>query len=201
MFTRMKEGLLNAARGPHALRVLAGVSFIESSIVPVPPDVMLIPMVLANRKRAFVIAGVCTLASVLGGMAGYAIGHFAWDLIGLPLLSMFYGAAGVEERFAEFEARIQAFGFWPHFAAVFGAGITPFPYKVITISSGALNIGLTAFMTASVLSRGFRFFAEATLLYFIGDRAAQFIEERFGLIMSAFFGLLVVGLIALRFLH
>lgn len=201
MFTRMKERLLTTARGPHALRALAAISFIESSIFPIPPDVMLIPMVLADRKRAFLIAFVCTAASVVGGLAGYAIGHFAWHQVGLPLLSLLYGEAGVLEKFATFEARVQAYGFGPHFLAVFGAGITPFPYKVITIASGALNIGLAAFISASVASRSLRFFLEAAVLYFIGDRGRDFIERRFGLIISVFFGLLVVGLIALRFLH
>lgn len=201
MFTRMKENLLAAARGPHALRALAAISFIESSVFPIPPDVMLIPMVIAHRKRAFVIAAVATVGSVVGGMFGYAIGYFAWQTIGLPLLGLFYGETGVLEKFAEFEARVQAYGFGPHFLAVFGAGLTPFPYKVITIASGALNIGLPAFVSASILSRGIRFFAEAALLYAVGDGARDFIERRFGMIVSGFFVLLVVGFVALRFMH
>jgi membrane protein YqaA with SNARE-associated domain len=200
MFTRMKEGLLAAARGPHALRALAGVSFVESSIFPIPPDVMLVPMVLADRKRAFVIAGVCTLASVLGGLFGFAIGYFGWKVVGLPLLSLSFGQDDVVARFAELEARIEGFGYWPQFLGVFGAGLTPFPYKIITIASGALNVGLPAFLTASVLSRGMRFFSEAALIYLVGERARDVIEKRFGLILTAFFALVVAGYVGLRLL-
>jgi membrane protein YqaA with SNARE-associated domain len=200
MFTRLKEGLLAAARGPHALRALAGVSFIESSVFPIPPDIMLVPMVLADRRRAFVIAGVCTLASVLGGLAGFAIGYFAWQILGLPLLSVFFGLDDVVARFAELEARIEGFGFWPQFLGVFGAGLTPFPYKIITIASGALNVGLPAFVIASVLSRGMRFFAEAALIYLIGERARSVIERRFGLILSAFYLVVVASYVALLML-
>ncbi len=200
MFTRLKEGLLAAARGPHALRALAGVSFIESSVFPIPPDIMLVPMVLADRKRAFVIAGVCTIASVLGGLAGYLIGAFAWAAVGQPLLSLFFGAEETQARFVALEAQIQAFGFWPHFLAVFGAGITPFPYKIVTISSGALNIGLAAFLSASVLSRGVRFFAEAAVLYYIGESARGLVERRFGVLLTVFFLLVVGGFVAVRLL-
>jgi membrane protein YqaA with SNARE-associated domain len=200
MFTRLKEGLLAAARGPHALRALAGVSFIESSVFPIPPDIMLVPMVLADRRRAFVIAGVCTLASVLGGLAGFAIGYFAWQILGLPLLSVFFGLDDVVARFAELEARIEGFGFWPQFLGVFGAGLTPFPYKIITIASGALNVGLPAFVIASVFSRGMRFFAEAALIYLIGERARSVIERRFGLILSAFYLVVVASYVALLML-
>lgn len=197
MFTRLKEGLLAAARGPHALRAIAGVSFIESSVFPIPPDIMLVPMVLADRRRAFVIAGVCTLASVLGGLAGYLIGAFAWAAVGQPLLSLFFGAEETAARFVALEAQIQSYGFWPHFLAVFGAGVTPFPYKIVTICSGALNIGLPAFISASVISRGIRFFAEAAVLYFIGESARGVVEKRFGVILTVFFLLIVGGYAAL----
>jgi membrane protein YqaA with SNARE-associated domain len=200
MFTRLKENLLAAARGPHALRALAGVSFIESSVFPVPPDIMLVPMVLADRKRAFVIAGVCTIASVLGGLLGYLIGAFAWAAVGQPLLALFFGAEQTQTQFAALEARIQSFGFWPHFLAVFGAGITPFPYKIVTISSGALNIGLAAFLSASVLSRGLRFFAEAAVLYYIGESARGLVERRFGVLLTLFFLAVVGGFIAVKLL-
>ncbi len=189
----MKDRLLAAARGPHALRGLAVVSFIESSVFPIPPDVMLIPMVLADRKRAWLIAGVCTVASVLGGVAGYAIGLFAFESVGRPILE----TLGKMDSYAEFQAFFERWDF----LAVFGAGLTPFPYKVITISSGAFHINFAAFMAASVLSRGLRFFAEAGLLYLVGERARGFIERRFGLILTGFFALLIASFVALRLLH
>lgn len=197
MFTRMKERLLEAARGPHALRALAVVSFIESSIFPIPPDVMLIPMVLADRKRAILIATVCTIASVLGGLAGYGIGYFAFEALGQPLLSL-YGKA---DLFESFKGKVQAMGFGPHFLATLGAAVTPFPYKVLTISAGALQLSLAAFIIASVIGRGLRFYAEAIMLSLLGARASAFIEQRFGLILTVFFVLLVAGFVALRLMH
>jgi membrane protein YqaA with SNARE-associated domain len=197
----MKESLLATARGPNALRALAFISFIESSVFPLPPDIMLAPMVLANRQRWALIAFVCTIASVIGGLAGYAIGFFAWRELGMPLLSFFYGAEGVNERFLEFQSRVLELGFWPQFLGVFGAGVTPFPYKVITIASGTLSVPLHAFVIASILSRGIRFFGVALVLYVIGESARDVIEKRFGLIMTAFFLLIVAGFVALRVLH
>lgn len=202
MFTRLKKGLIAAAKGPHAVRALAAVAFFESWVFPVPPDVMLVPMVLAHRERGrpFMIATVCTLASVLGGLTGYLIGLFGWELIGLPLLSAFYGREQVVAEFVALEAKIQAFGFWPHFLAVFGAGLTPFPYKIVTISSGALNIGLPAFIAASVISRALRFYAEAYVLAIIGDKARKTVEKRFGMILTLFFLLVVAGYLGIQFL-
>jgi membrane protein YqaA with SNARE-associated domain len=204
MFNRLKKGLLAAAKGPHAVRALAGVAFLESWVFPVPPDIMLGPMVLAHRGlgRALMIAAVCTTASVLGGLTGYLIGLFGWEFLGLPLLSAFYGREAVVQEFAALEARIQAFGFWPHFLAVFGFGIVPFfPYKIITISSGALNIGLPAFIAASVSSRAIRFFGEAIVLAFLGDKARKLVEKRFGVILTLFFLLLVAGYAGVQFLQ
>jgi membrane protein YqaA with SNARE-associated domain len=202
MFNRLKKSLLAAAKGPHAMRALAGVAFFESWVFPVPPDIMLAPMVLANRRRALLIAAVCTIASVAGGLTGYLIGAFGWELVGLPLLSAFYGRDVVVEEFAALEARIQAFGFWPHFLAVFGFGIVPFfPYKIITISSGALNIGLPAFIAASASSRAIRFFGVAIVLAFVGDQARGLVEKRFGLILTAIFLLVLAGYAGVLFLQ
>jgi membrane protein YqaA with SNARE-associated domain len=198
MFTRLKEGLLAAARGPHALRALAGVSFMESSFFPIPPDIMLVPMVLADRRRAFVIAGVCTIASVAGGLAGYAVGYYGWELVGRPLLALFYGEEEISTRLSQLRGLIDDVGLIGQFLGVSFAGLTPFPYKIMTIASGTLQVGLPVFIVASAFSRGLRFFAEAGLLYLVGEGARGVIERRYGLIMTLFFVLLALGVYAVK---
>ncbi len=175
-----------------ALAVLCVVSFIESSVFPIPPDVLLIPMILAARDKAWLIAGACTLASVLGGMLGYAIGYFFYAGVGEPVLA-FYGYL---ERFEAFAEAYNAWGAW----IVAGAGFTPFPYKVITIASGVTQLDLGTFTLASVVSRGGRFFLAAALLWWFGQPIRRFIETHLPLLAWLFFALLLGGFLALRFL-
>jgi membrane protein YqaA with SNARE-associated domain len=176
----------------HAMKALFGVSFIESSVFPIPPDVMLMPMVLANRNRAWAIALVCTIASVLGGMAGYAIGFFLWETIGQPVLD-FYGKL---DRFHEFQGMYNEAGAW----IVFFAGVTPFPYKVITIASGVTQLDIAVFTAASVAARGLRFFLVAGLLWYFGPPIRAFIERRLGILFVLFCVLLVGGFVAARYM-
>ena len=180
------------AAAPYALWMLALVAFVESSVFPIPPDVLLIPMVLAMRERAWLIAGLCTVASVAGGFLGYAIGALLFEAIGQPILE-FYGYL---ERFAEFQARYTEWGGW----IVFGAGLTPFPYKVITIASGVTELNLTTFVIASALSRGLRFFLVAALLWHFGEPIRRFIERNLGWLTVLFFALLLGGFLVLRLL-
>ena len=175
----------------HATWALAGVSFIESSVFPIPPDVLLIPMVLADRARAFRIAFVCTVASVAGGLLGYGIGLFLYEEIGKPVLD-FYGYA---PEFAEFQATYNTWGAW----AVFSAGVTPFPYKVITILSGVTGLDVVVFSVASILSRGIRFYVVAWLLWRFGPPIKDFIERRLHLLFWIFCALLVGGFILVKF--
>jgi len=189
---RLYEWTMRQAAGPHALWVLAVVSFVESSVFPIPPDVLMIPMILAAPRRAFLIAGVCTAASVAGGLAGYAIGALAWEQLGRPILA----ALGKEEAMAAFSGRFNDAGFW----AVLIAGLTPFPYKVITIMSGWTGMPLMTFMATSVLARGLRFFIVATLLWKFGAPIRGFIERRFGLLSILFVVLLLGGFVLVRFL-
>ncbi len=188
----MKSRLLDLARGKQAYPALAIVAFIESSVFPIPPDVMIIPMVLADRKKAWVIATIGTLASVAGGILGYMIGAFAWDTIGQPLLDLY----GKQDSFETFRAWFEEYGF----LTVFGAGLTPFPYKVITIASGFSHINLGIFMIASVIARGGRFFMVAALVRLLGDRAQDLIEQHFALLVSAIFGVVILGFVALKFI-
>jgi membrane protein YqaA with SNARE-associated domain len=176
----------------HASWALGTVSFIESSIFPIPPDALLIPMVLADRRKAWFYATLCTVTSVIGGVAGYLIGLLLFDSIGKPLLDLY----GYGEKFSEFAGRYNEWGAW----IVFFAGVTPFPYKVITIASGVTHLDIWVFMIASVLARGARFFAVAALLYVYGPPIRDFIERRLGLVATVSFALLLGGFLLVRIL-
>ena len=183
---------MRQAESPRALWVLAAVAFIESSVFPVPPDVLMIPMVLAAPRRAWLIALVATVASVLGGILGYAIGAFAFDAVGQPILA----SLGKEDAAAEFSDRFNDFGFW----AVLIAGLTPFPYKVITIMSGFTGMPFGVFLGTSILARGARFALVAALLGWLGAPARVFIEKHLGVLTVAFVALLAAGFYVLRYL-
>jgi membrane protein YqaA with SNARE-associated domain len=183
---------MSLADHPRALWVLAIVSFVESSVFPIPPDVLMIPMILARPSRAFVIAGVAMVASVLGGLLGYAIGAFAFDAIGQPILA----ALGKTDLAAEFNTRFNDLGFWP----VLIAGLTPFPYKVITIMSGWSSMPLGTFIVTSIVARGLRFFIVASLLWYFGAPVRDFIEKRLGLMFTLFIVVLLGGFYAIKFM-
>ncbi len=192
MIRRLYDWTLSWAAHPRALWVLAIVSFVESSVFPIPPDILLIPMILAAPRRAWLIAGICTAASVAGGMLGYAIGYFAWESLGQPILE----ALGKGDSFEGFRTRYNDWGAW----AVLIAGVTPFPYKVITILSGATQLSLPVFIVASVVARGLRFFLVAALLWKFGPPIRDFIERRLGLVFTVFLACLLGAFVLLRFL-
>lgn len=192
MLRRLYDWTMSLASHPHALWVLAIVAFIESSVFPIPPDVLMIPMIIARPSRAFVIAGVATAASVLGGMLGYWIGAGLFETVGRPVLE-FYGK---DAYFGEFAARYNEWGAW----AVLVAGVTPFPYKVITILSGTTGLSLPVFIVASIVARGLRFFVVATLLWKFGPPVREFIEKRLGLMFILFCVLLIGGFLLVPYL-
>ena len=192
MLRRLYDWTMGLAGHRQATPALAAVSFIESSVFPIPPDIMLIPMVLADRAKAFRIALVCTLASVLGGLLGYAIGVFLFEEVGRPMLE-FYGYG---PKFDVFQAKYNDWGAW----AVFIAGVTPFPYKVITILSGVTSLNLAVFFVASLAARGLRFFIVAALLWKFGTPIRDFIEKYLGILFVAFCGLLIGGFVLIKFL-
>ena len=173
-----------------ALLALAGISFLESSFFPIPPDILLIPLIIAAPTRAFLIAFVCTISSVAGGAFGYYIGAELFNAIGRPILE-FYGNVN---EFDEFKTRFNEQGHW----AVLFAGITPFPYKVITITSGVTELPFWNFMFWSTIARGFRFFMVATLLWYFGEPIRHFIEKRLGLVFTALLLMLVAGFAAIK---
>ena len=176
----------------RARPALVVIAFAESSVFPIPPDVLLIPMVLADRDRAFRLALICTVASVLGGCLGYAIGYFLFEAVGRPMLEFY----GYSEQFGRFQRNYNEHGAW--IVAFFG--LTPFPYKVITIASGVTHLDLLAFAVASLASRAARFYLVAALLWRFGTPIRGFIERYLGLLTLAFFVLLVAGFGAVKFL-
>ncbi|MCB8837384.1 YqaA family protein [Aurantimonas sp. VKM B-3413] len=192
MLRRLYDRVMSLAATRHAERALAAISFIESSVFPIPPDVLLIPMVIADRRNWLRLGLVCTLGSVLGAFLGYAIGAVFFDLVGQPILD-FYGAG---DKFAELGARYNAWGGW----AVLFAALTPFPYKVITIFSGVTGLNLVIFTLVSIVGRGARFLLIAWLLSLFGAPIQRFIERYLGLLFTAFMVLLIGGFLALRFL-
>lgn len=192
MLRGLYDWTLSLAQSRNALWALAAISFIESSVFPIPPDILLIPMILARPDRAFRIALVCTVASVLGGMLGYAIGAWLLEEVGKPVLA-FYGKL---DQFATLAARFNDYGFW----AVLFAGMTPFPYKVITIFSGATHLNLAIFTLASVVARGARFFLIAWLLHRYGEAIRDFIERRLGWVATGSILLLFGGFLAARYI-
>lgn len=181
---------LDLASRKNALCWLFAISFIESSFFPIPPDIMIIPMVLAAPEKAYKIAGIATLASVLGGYFGYMIGLYGFELIARPLLE-FYGYMA---QFDKFENYYHEYGAW----IVFGAGITPFPYKIITIASGAVQLNLVVFTVASILARGIRFYIIAWLLNRFGAPMKEFIEKNLNLLSILFLLLLIGGFAAVK---
>ena len=192
MLRGLYDWTMRLADHPRAMWALAVVAFVESSVFPIPPDVIMIPMILARPHRAWAIAGVALVASVVGGMLGYAIGALAYEQIGQPILE----SMGKAEAMQAFNTRFNDFGFW----AVLGAGITPFPYKVITIMSGWTGMPLGTFIATSILARGLRFFIVAALLWKFGAPIRDFIERRLGLMFTLFLVLLIGGFYVVRYL-
>ena len=192
MLRGLYDRTMRLAEGPRAMWALAAVAFVESSVFPIPPDALMIPMVIARPRRAWAIAAVATAASVAGGMAGYAIGAFAFDSVGQPILQ----ALGKADAMAAFNERFNGVGFW----AVLTAGVTPFPYKVITIMSGWTGMPLLTFVVTSIIARALRFFVVAGLLYAFGPPIREFIERRLALAFTAFVVLLAGGFVAVGYL-
>jgi membrane protein YqaA with SNARE-associated domain len=188
---RMYDWMMRQAAGPKAPHALAVVSFAESSFFPIPPDVMLIPMVLANRAKAWWYATLATISSVLGGIAGYAIGFFLFQTIGQPILR-FYGHAGSLDTI---KVWFNDWGVW----ILLVKGMTPFPYKVLTIAAGIAEMAIIPFIIASILARAMRFYLVAGLLYFYGEPIKAFIEKRLTLLTTLFVIALVGGFVAIKY--
>ncbi|TWS99855.1 YqaA family protein [Reyranella sp. CPCC 100927] len=192
MFRRLYDWVIALAGHRHAVPAMGAVSFLESSFFPIPPDVMLVPMVLANRAKAFRIALVCTIASVLGGLLGYAIGYYLFETLGAWVVRV-YGLQSARDGFL---AGFEQYGTW----IILIKGLTPIPYKLVTIASGAAHFDLFTFIWASILTRGARFFVIAALLWKFGEPVRHFIEKHLTLLTWIFLIALVGGFVAFRYL-
>jgi membrane protein YqaA with SNARE-associated domain len=189
---RLYDWCLASAYKPHALWIMGAISFAESSFFPVPPDIMLIPMALARPERAYVLAAWCTVTSVVGGMLGYAIGALLYDSVGTWLIQL-YGYGDGVERFREAYAQ---WGAW----IILLKGLTPIPYKIVTITSGFASYNFGLFVLFSLIARGARFFVLAFLLHRYGARAREIIEKRLGLWVTLGAAVVVLGLVAAVYL-
>ncbi len=192
MIRKIYAWVISLAESRHALWALAFIAFIESSVFPIPPDVLMIPMIIARPSRAWLIAGVALVASVLGGLLGYYIGYGLFESVGRPMLE-FYGK---DAYFDTFRERYNDWGAW----AVLVAGVTPFPYKVITILSGSTGLNLGVFIVASIVARGLRFFVLAALLWKFGAPIRDFIERRLGILFTLFVVILLGAFVLVKYL-
>jgi len=192
---RIYEWTLSLAERKLSGLWLALISFAEASFFPIPPDILLLPLCLGNLKKAFSFALICSVASVLGGLAGYAIGAFAWD--GLAPTFFEYVPGFTEEKFDRIQEWYAEWG-WP---LVFLAGFSPIPYKIFTIASGVLGMALAPFILASTVSRSARFFLVAALVSKFGEPMKEKIDKHFNLLALVFGLLLVGGFLALKLLR
>jgi membrane protein YqaA with SNARE-associated domain len=191
MLRRLYDWTMSLAGSRHAILALAGVAFAESSFFPIPPDVVLIPLILADRSRARLYALVCTVSSVVGGLFGYLIGALLYDSLGQWLISAYgYGQS--------MEAFRQAYAEWGAWIILI-KGMTPIPYKIVTIASGFAGYNLGLFILLSIITRGLRFFIVAELLRHYGEPIRAFVERRLTLVTTLFLLLVVAGFVVARY--
>jgi len=189
---RLYNWTLDKANHKNAKWYLSIISFAESSFFPIPPDLLLIPMALASKTKAIFYAFICTFSSVLGGILGYAIGYYFYNNLGIYIVEFYH----LENSFSVFEDYYKEFGI----LIVLGAGITPFPYKFITIASGVFGLNIFLFIIISIVGRGLRFYLIAILLYFFGEKIKLIIDKYFNFLTIVFFILLVGSVFIIRFL-
>jgi membrane protein YqaA with SNARE-associated domain len=192
MLQRLYRRVLALSAGPYAPWWLAAIAFAESSFFPIPPDVLLVPMALARPDRAWRLAAICTVGSVVGGVFGYLIGYALFDIVALPLLHAYH----YEAAFERFRQTYAEWGLW----VILIKGLTPIPYKIVTIASGAAGFNFPLFVGASIVTRGARFFLVATLLHYFGEPVRTFIERRLTLVTSLIALGVVFGFVVLKYL-
>ena len=193
LLRKLYDWTLEKSKDPKAPWFLAIISFSESSFFPIPPDIILIPMVIAKRAKAWFFAFICTISSVLGGVAGYLIGYFFYLTIGEFIIELY----SYQSEYSDFQSKYEG-DIWLWF--VFFAGLTPFPFKIITIASGALKINMISFIAIALVSRGLRFYLVATLLKFFGNYIKEYIDKYFNLFTFVFFILLIGGFIFFKYI-
>ena len=193
LLRKLYDWTLEKSKDPKAPWFLAILSFAESSFFPIPPDIILIPMVIAKRAKAWSFAVICTISSVLGCVAGYFIGYFFYLTIGEFIIELY----SYQNEYSDFKSKYEG-EIWLWF--VFFAGLTPFPFKIITIASGALKINIISFITIALVSRVLRFYLVATLLKFFGNYIKEYIDKYFNLFTFVFFILLIGGFIFFKYI-
>ena len=193
LLRKLYDWTLEKSKDPKAPWFLAIISFSESSFFPIPPDIILIPMVIAKRAKAWFFAFICTISSVLGGVAGYLIGYFFYLTIGEFIIELY----SYQSEYSDFQSKYEG-DIWLWF--VFFAGLTPFPFKIITIASGVLKINMISFIAIALVSRGLRFYLVATLLKFFGNYIKEHIDKYFNLFTFVFFILLIGGFIFFKYI-
>lgn len=192
LLRRLYDWAIDAAHKPHAMWTMGTIAFAESSFFPIPPDVMLIPMALARPERAYLMAAWCTAASVLGGLVGYAIGALLYDSVGAWLIHLY----GYGDKVEQFRA---AYAQWGALIILL-KGLTPIPFKIVTITSGFAGYNLALFVLFSIITRGARFFLLAFLLHRYGEQARHIIEKRLGLWVTIGAAVIILGIVAALYL-
>ena len=181
---------IKKAEHKYSSLVLGIVAFTESSFFPIPPDILLIPMIIAKRTKAWMYAFICTFSSILGGLLGYAIGYFFYNSLGVLIIEAYH----LSNSFNEFESYYNEYGI----LIVLGAGFTPFPFKFITIASGVFNLNILLFIITSIIARGLRFYLLASLLFVFGEKIKIFIDKYFNSLAILFFILLVGSVLLIK---
>ncbi len=189
---RYYDWILKSANRPQAVWILCLISFAESSVFPLPPDLLLIPMILANRDQAWRLAFLATFSSVAGGLLGYTIGYYLYSGLGVWVIETYHLA----DAFTKFHQGFAEWGFW----IIVLKGLTPIPYKLVTIASGVAQFDLKIFIGASFIARAFRFYLLAGLLWWCGPWARQWIEQYLGLFLTATLGIIILGFVIVKFL-
>jgi membrane protein YqaA with SNARE-associated domain len=192
MMKRLFDRIMVLSAGKHAMWLLAVVSFTEASFFPIPPDPILAAIVLARRERAWIAALVCTAASVMGGLFGYAIGYGLYEAIGAPVIAFY----NMQEAFHAFQLRFDEWGGW----IIVAKGLTPIPFKLVTIASGVAHLNLSTFVIACILTRGLRFLAVAALFYAFGPQARAMIDKHFTTMMVLGTILVILGFVAIVYI-
>ena len=189
---KLYNWVLHWAETPYGAWALFLLAFAESSFFPIPPDVLLMPLCLGEKRKSFFFAFISTLGSVFGGLFGYFIGMKFYDTIGVKIIDFY----GLTQQYEKVKMLYENYAFW----AVFAAGFTPIPYKVFTIAAGVFNIAVFPFVIASILSRGLRFFIIATLFFFFGENIKTFIDKYFNQLSILFVILLIGGFILIKWI-
>jgi len=192
LIRKLYDWTLEKSKHPNAPWFLSIISFSESSFFPIPPDIILIPMIIAKRTKAWIYAFICTISSVFGGVVGYLIGYFFYNSLGILIIKYY----SLDNQFANFESSYNEYGLW----IVLGAGFTPFPFKFITIASGLFGLNFILFILVSFLARGLRFFLLAGLLKLFGNFIEAIIDRYFNILATLFFVLLIGSFILIKYL-